>query len=291
MASIKIGVYAYGMILSHYEAKPILDAMQAGQTAVITSLDLGLTTAELLLTAEGVQLPENQQLSWAQLEEIVANENACYQIIENDIQKVTYFSEELQRAYSLFPTLSAPTMLVSGITMHRIVDCDPHQDTLNKIKAAGKVYGDVLDTTMGLGYTAIQAAKTAASVITIELDPTVVDVCKANPWSQELFTNPRITRKVGHAWDVIEDEFADEQFSLIIHDPPMLNMAGELYSLEFYQELHRILKAKGRLFHYIGNPDSKSGAVVTRGTIKRLKDAGFRRVSTQPRAFGVLAVK
>lgn len=279
------------MILSHYQVKPILAAKQTEQTAVTTSLDLGLTTAELPLTAEGVQLPDGQQLNWAQLEEIMANENSCYQIRNNQIDKVTFFSEALQRAYSLFPTHSAPTMLVSGITMHRIVDCDPHQDTLNKIKAAGKIYGDVLDTTMGLGYTAIQAAKTAASVITIELDPTVVEVCRANPWSQALFSNPRITRKVGHAWDVIEDEFDDEQFSVIIHDPPMLNMAGELYSLEFYEELHRILKPKGRLFHYIGNPDSKSGATVTRGTIKRLKEAGFRRISSQARAFGVLAVK
>ncbi len=151
------------MILSHYQVKPILAAKQTEQTAVTTSLDLGLTTAELPLTAEGVQLPDGQQLNWAQLEEIMANENSCYQIRNNQIDKVTFFSEALQRAYSLFPTHSAPTMLVSGITMHRIVDCDPHQDTLNKIKAAGKIYGDVLDTTMGLGYTAIQAAKTAAS--------------------------------------------------------------------------------------------------------------------------------
>lgn len=279
------------IVLSHYQTKPVLEAHRQGQTAVQTSLDLGLTTAELPLTAAGVQLPDGQQLSWDQLAEISASENTCFQIRDNRAHKINFFSEELQRSYTLFPTRSAPTMLVSGITMHRIVDCDPYQDTVNKIKAAGKVYGDVLDTTMGLGYTAIQAAQTAASVITIELDPTVVEVCRANPWSQELFRNPRITRKVGHAWDVIEDEFAAEQFSVIIHDPPMLNMAGELYAQEFYAELYRVLKPKGRLFHYIGNPDSKSGATVTRGTIKRLHEAGFRRVTPQPKAFGVLATK
>lgn len=279
------------IVLSHYQTKPILEAHRQGQTAVQASLDLGLTTAELPLTAQGVLLPAGQQLTWNQLADINASENACFQIRDNRPHKISFFSEELQRAYTLFPTRSAPTMLVSGITMHRIVDCDPYQDTVNKIKAAGKVYGDVLDTTMGLGYTAIQAAQTAASVITIELDPTVVEVCRANPWSQELFSNPRITRKVGHAWDVSEDEFADEQFSVIIHDPPMLNMAGELYAQEFYAELYRVLKPKGRLFHYIGNPDSKSGATVTRGTIKRLHEAGFRRVTPQPKAFGVLATK
>lgn len=279
------------MILSHYQASPILVAKDHQLEEVTTSLDLGLSEVTLPLTAAGLQLPNGLTLTWAQLEAITADENGCYQLIDGQIEKVNLFSEELQRAYSLFPTLSAPTMLVSGITMHRIVDCDPHQDTLNKIKAAGKIYGDVLDTTMGLGYTAIQAAQTAASVTTIELDPTVVEICRANPWSHQLFTNDKITRKIGHAWDVIEDEFEDGRFSVILHDPPMFNMAGELYSQEFYAELHRILKPKGRLFHYIGNPDSKSGATVTRGTIKRLHDAGFRKVSPRPRAFGVLAVK
>ena len=62
-----------------------------------------------------------------------------------------------------------------------------------------------------------------------------------------------------------------------------------LYSAEFYRQLWRILKAKGRLFHYIGDPNSKSGRNVTRGAVKRLKEAGFRRVSARPHAFGVLA--
>lgn len=279
------------MVLSHVQARPLWAAYQAGESTVSLSLDLNRTHLLCALTAEGVLLPTEAILPWDAVQEIVATENACFELLADGPRKINLFSEELQRAYTLFPTASAPTMLVSGITMHRIVDSDPHQDTLNKIKAVGKVNGAVLDTTMGLGYTAIAAAATAAHVTTIELDPTVVEICRANPWSQELFTNPTITRMVGHAWDVIEDNFADGQFNVVVHDPPMLNMAGELYARDFYKELYRVLKSNGRLFHYIGNPQSKSGATTTRGTMQRLHEAGFRRVEPRPQAFGVLAVK
>jgi predicted methyltransferase len=55
--------------------------------------------------------------------------------------------------------------------------------------------------------------------------------------------------------------------------------------------LWRILSASGRLFHYVGNPDSKSGANVTRGVVKRLQEAGFHRIVPKPTAFGLLAFK
>ncbi|MCP5098806.1 MAG: methyltransferase, partial [Chloroflexi bacterium] len=191
---------------------------------------------------------------------------------------------------SLMPTESAPTMLISGITMHRIKHTNPHLDTLEKIKAAKPVVGNVLDTTMGLGYTAIAAAKTADHVTTIELDPTVVEVCRANPWSQGLFDNPKIMRHIGDSFDVVET-LADASFSRVIHDPPMFKLAGHLYSTDFYRELVRVLKGNGRLFHYIGNPKSKSGSSVTRSVVRRLKEAGFRRIKPAPRAFGVVAYK
>ncbi|MEM9775844.1 MAG: spermine synthase [Chloroflexota bacterium] len=280
-------------VLSHYQVRPLLvHQTTAADLEVELSFDLGITTITARISAKGLYFPDYAPITWASLQHIADEENSVFELFDDgEIQKVSRFSEELQRSYSLFPTLSAPTMLVSGITMHRIVNCDPYQDTLNKIKAfGGPPTGRVLDTTMGLGYTAIQAARTAASVTTIELDPAVVEICKLNPWSQGLFEKENITRHVGHSWDVIE-EFADGSFSAIVHDPPMFNMAGELYSLDFYKELYRLLGHKGRLFHYIGNPKSKSGSTVTRGTIKRLKQAGFKRVSGREQAFGVLATK
>jgi predicted methyltransferase len=64
--------------------------------------------------------------------------------------------------------------------------------------------GQVLDTATGLGYTAIEAAKTAAHVTTIELDPTALEVARCNPWSQALFDNPKIMQRIGDSFDVAE---------------------------------------------------------------------------------------
>ncbi len=279
-------------VLSHIQVRPLLE--QAGDTPAETllSLDLGLSQTPVDLLPDGILLPDGRRLAWSALRTVVENENSCYRFDDDgEPRRLAFFSEVTDRAYSLFPTQSAPTMLVSGITMHRIVDCDPWTDTSNKIQALGRPpAGRVLDTCMGLGYTAIQAAATAASVLTCELDPVVESVCRANPWSRRLFENSHIERWIGHVWDILETLEA-ESFSTIIHDPPMFNMAGELYSRDFYQELYRVLGYRGRLFHYIGNPESRSGATVTRGVVRRRGDAGFKRVSFQPRAFGVLAIK
>jgi predicted methyltransferase len=45
------------------------------------------------------------------------------------------------------------------------------------------------------------------------------------------------------------------------------------------------------VFHYVGDPESKSGANVTHGVMRRLGEAGFTRVKRRPQAFGVLALK
>ena len=181
-------------------------------------------------------------------------------------------------------------MLISGIPMHRIKNTEPYADTLSKIKAIAPVEGQTLDTTMGLGYTAIQAARTADHVTTIELDPAVTEICRLNPWSQDLFDNPKITRLIGDAFDLIA-EFGDGSFARILHDPPMFSLAGHLYSAEFYSQLLRVLRPSGRLFHYVGDPDSRSGRNITRGVMRRLTESGFRRVKPYPRAFGVVAYK
>jgi predicted methyltransferase len=71
----------------------------------------------------------------------------------------------------------------------------------------------------------------------------------------------------------------------------MFNMAGELYSTSFYRQMLRVLRPTGRLYHYIGNPTSKSGRSVTRGAMRRLHEAGFRRIKRYPAAFGLIAYK
>ncbi len=278
------------IVLSHFQAQQILDARKNGQPAVKVSLDLNLTESEVRLQPEAVLFPAGESLAWASLEEISGNEVACYTVEDRAAKAIKSFSESSGRVYGLMPTASAPTMLVSGIPMHRIKDTNPHQDTLNKIKAIAPLKGDVLDTTTGLGYTAIEAAKTARRVVTIEIDPAAQEIARLNPWSQALFGNPKITQLIGDAFDEIEN-FETESFSAIIHDPPMFSLAGDLYSLAFYQQAFHVLKHHGKMFHYIGDPESKSGARVTAGVIRRLQDAGFKRVTRAPRAFGVVAYK
>ncbi len=276
--------------LSHFQANQLLQAKASGADSCPVSLDLNLTQTAVPLTPDHLTLPDNQTLTWPQIAEIAGSELACYRVENGDIAKIQIFSEAFNRFYSLMPTGGAPTMLISGIPMHRIKNSDPHRDTLSKIKAIAPIAGPLLDTTMGLGYTAIEAAKTAVHVTAIELDPAVVEICRQNPWSQALFTAPNITRLTGDAFDRVE-QFADGQFARILHDPPTFSLAGHLYSTEFYRQLYRILQGNGRLFHYIGNPKSKSGAGVTRGVVRRLQEAGFRRVKPRPQAFGVVAMK
>ena len=278
------------IVLSHRQIEPLLNARLAGEGTVSTSLDLGLTRAEVSLRAGRVEFPDGQWLSWESLEEIGESETGCFLVEGHEAVKIQRFSEFLGRAYGLMPTDRSPTLLVSGIPMHRIKGTDPQRDTLTKIRAVAPVTGRVLDTCTGLGYTAIEAAKTAEQVVTIELDPTVLEVARLNPWSRALFEDPRIEQIVADSFDAVQD-FEDCSFSRIIHDPPWFSLAGELYSGEFYRQLHRVMGRKGRLFHYIGDLSSRSGRNVVKGVARRLQEAGFSRVVRKPGAFGVVAFK
>ena len=228
-------------------------------------------------------------LTFQQIHTINNDENGCFLLHDDDLQKVEAFSDFTNRYYSLMPTPTAPTLLISGIPMHRIKDTDPVRDTEQKIKALGKPYGTILDTATGLGYTAIGAARTASRVLTIELDPAVIRICRVNPWSGELFDNPNISMLIGDTYD-LANIFKDETFNAIIHDPPTFNLGGHLYSQSLYQVFYRILKSNGRVFHYIGNPDSRSGATTGRGVVDRLRQSGFTVTPKAP-AYGVLGKK
>jgi predicted methyltransferase len=276
------------VILSRYQAKPLLDT-RAGVESPTVSLDLGVSEVEVLLEDEGIRLPGGSLLPWAVAEEIAESDGGCFVIEGGEARKVQVFSEETGRTYGLWATHGAPTMLVSGIPMHRIKGTDPIADTRAKIRAASPVRGRVLDTCTGLGYTAIEAAKTAGEVVTIELDPAALEVARMNPWSRGLFEDPKIRRLTGDAFDVI-DSLEEASFDVVIHDPPMFSLAGDLYSLEFYQKLKRVTRPRARLFHYIGDPESKMSGNVTRGVVRRLEEAGFKSIRRRPEAFGVSCV-
>ncbi len=274
------------MVLSHIQARALLAARAAGATSSEATPDLGLTRTQVGLDEVGVAWG-GVLTSWETLERIVRDENGVFVVEDGGARKVQAYSDLTDRAVSLYPTAGAPTMLVAGFPMHRIKDTDPWRDTQAKIKASAPT-GRVLDTCTGLGYTAILAAEIAEHVTTVELDPACQEVARANPWSARLFDHPRITQLIGDIGELIAT-LPEAGFNRIIHDPPTFSLAGELYSGEFYRACWRVLRPGGRLFHYIGDPESRSGAQVTRGVVRRLQEAGFARVQPAPAAFGVTA--
>ena len=229
------------IILSHFQTRPLLEMCKAGATTAETSLDLGMTSANVTLTTEGVLFPDGERLSWPEIEKISKSDVNCYTVDEQGIQSIQTFSSMTNRPCSLMPTQGAPSMLIAGFVMHRIKDIDPWQHAQRMIAPLAPVSGPVLDTTTGLGYTAILAARNAEAVTTIELDPGAQRMARLNPWSQELFTNPKITQMMGDAREVVPD-FASESFTRIVHDPPTFSLAGDLYSGAFYRELYRLLE-------------------------------------------------
>lgn len=277
-------------VLSYIQTRPLVEARGCGREVLEVSPDLGLSWIEARLTGEGVCLASGEALTWDEVEEISRSEVTCYAIGAEGIQPVQTFSEVTGRVCSLLPTPGAPGLLLSGFVMHRIKEIDPWQHAQRMLAALAPVNGAFLDTTTGLGYTAILAARRAASVTTIELDPGVETIARLNPWSRELFANPSITRLMGDASEIVPT-LPDGQFERIMHDPPALKLAGDLYSGAFYRELHRVLKRGGRLFHYIGDPQSKAGGSVTRGVLRRLQEAGFARIVPRAQAYGVVAYK
>jgi predicted methyltransferase len=278
------------IVLSYFQARILLDARAAGAASLECSPDLNLTRQPVQLTADGARFPASDPIPWPLVEMVAENPNSCFRVENGQVHPVRVLSELYERVYSLYPTERAPTMLVSGIPMHRIKGTDPWRDSRAKIKALGKLRGCILDTATGLGYTAILAARSAEQVTSIELDPAAREIACANPWSQEMFERENLSLMLGDSFELIAG-LEMGAFSAILHDPPTFGLAGDLYSLDFYRQAYRVLGKRGRMFHYIGNPESRSGAGVTRGVVQRLGQAGFRKVVHKPGAFGVTAYK
>jgi hypothetical protein len=276
------------IILSHFQANELLAARQADEKAATVSADLGISSTSVTLGTDGVHFVSGELVDWTSIGRIARDENGCFLADAQGCRKLVGYSESTSRSYSLFPTARAPALLLAGVTMHRIKGIDPVEDTARKLRTIWPITGPVLDTATGLGYTAIAAARTGQHVTTIELDPEVLHLARLNPWSRELFDNPKIEQRVGDSSELV-GTLADCSFDRIIHDPPMISLAGDLYSTNFYDMLLRVLRPGGRLFHYIGDPDSPGGRNTTQGVLRRLQAVGFKRVTQRPEAFGVVA--
>lgn len=271
------------------QARALLAARQDHAVSCDTTADLGCSAAPARLDDVGVMFAEGQSATWAALERIADDDNGCYEVVGDEIARIQQMSEWSGRLASLYPTAGPPALLLSGTLMHRIKGIHPGQDTERKLEPLGRLTGTrMLDTATGLGYTAIEAARSGARVTTVEWDPAVVQVQRRNPWSSRLFDCDAIERHEGDVTEVIKT-FDAAAFDRILHDPPVFELAGDLYGGAFYRQLHRVLARGGRLFHYVGNLDSPSGRRVSRGAARRLQEAGFQQVQMLPGAFGISA--
>ncbi len=193
-----------------------------------------------------------------------------------------------QALIKLVPTRwGPPTFEIDGIKMLPTQQVCPYADAQRKVGLIEPQGKRVLDTCGGLGYFAAWClALSCTRVVSYEKNETVLWLRTLNPWSPPL----------GGALELVHGDIAlavagmaEASFDAILHDPPRFGIAGELYSRVFYDELARVLRRRGQLFHYTGSPNRlTSGRDVPQEVSVRLQKAGF---STRLEGDGILAVR
>ncbi|MFZ1909085.1 MAG: hypothetical protein WAU52_08410 [Burkholderiales bacterium] len=269
-----------GPLLTRKVHATLQAAARAGAPTVECSLDLerSSTTVELGVagwTWQGQRFPYLQ----------ACKDRTVYHWVDESFQPVARFTTSLVK---LVPTeWGPPTFEIDGIKMLPTAHGSPWADAEHKvglIQPRGKA---ILDTCGGLGYFAAWCLLgQAKQVHSYEKTADVIWLRSLNPWSPETgggltLTHGDIAVQIG--------TLASDSVDAILHDPPRFGTAGELYSQAFYDQLARVLKRKGRLFHYTGAPNKlTSGRDVPSEVAKRLRHAGFVAELTGD---GVLAVK
>ncbi|MEM0147671.1 MAG: hypothetical protein QW139_01490, partial [Candidatus Micrarchaeaceae archaeon] len=244
-------------------------------------------------TNGSVIFPDGQVIPLDTLERVVKRRkfNDCFLVDHNSLLHLYVF--ENYRTYKLYePHMDwPPTLQINGGSlMHTVSVSKPTDEAKNKVDTLGRISGNILDCCFGLGYTAIELIKRGAdSVDTFELSEGVIEIAKANPWSNEAFQEKRITLKNK---DIVEaiTKIDDNYYNSILHDPPNVKIEGNLYSKSFYGQLYRVLKRGGTLYHFVGGGRSDLEYKVNyiKGVMERLSDVGFK-VHKSYR--GVLAIK
>jgi predicted methyltransferase len=258
----------------------LTSAARAGLSEVECSVDLGRTTSMVALGAETWRLSGS---AFPYLHE--CRPRTIYHWTGEDFEPVSRYSSSLVK---LVPTeWGPPTFEIDGIKMLPTAQVSPYEDARRKvelIRPAGKV---VLDTCGGLGYFAAWCLQgQAARVLSYEKNPDVIWLRGLNPWSPP--PGGALTLTQGDVAVEIA-RLPDDSVDAVLHDPPRFGTAGELYSQAFYDQLWRVLRRRGRLFHYTGTPNRlTSGRDVPNEVARRLRHAGF---DAELSGDGVLAVK
>lgn len=277
--------------------KQTADMIAAAKDEATVSLDLGRTRTAIKINRNIVDIGD-QKIPKDLFKNL--KEHFLYALEDNQVKRIAFFAEDTQTYYKLVPPTTHrlqptthqdwPTFTLSSTPMHRSTHISPKEDTKRKIKLVSPIKGNVLDTCCGSGYTAIVAAKYADEVHTFEKDDHVLRLAEYNPYSQELFTNKKIHL---HEQDITEGikNFKNNTFDRAIHDPPTFKRAPELYHPDLYEELYRVMKPNGILYHYAPLPDKTKGRQFYLLILKKLKKTGFRDVQYNEGASGIRATK
>lgn len=273
-------------LLTYLELDAIVNAANQGQKAVEISTSLGKWSPKLARIDARFAEIDGEPFEFSRVK---YDQKSVYRLEMGTLKKVQFFSEETNKLYKLLPTVPLPTLSISGVNMHRLVEGGPTADNQRRMRHFHPLANcRVLDTCMGLGYTTIEAAKQCKSVTVFEIDPNVIQLARINPHSWDAFHQDNIHLTIGDVCQGIED-LETASFDRIIHDPPRFSLAGDLYSGHFYEQLYRVLRPRGILFHYTGAPGSKKrGRDFCGEVIKRLKAVGFRSVARAPEVLGVV---
>ena len=255
-------------------------ARRAGGPKVECSLDLDRSTTTVEVNDAGWTW-EGREYLWLD----TCKDRTIYYWTGETFEPVSRFTNSLIK---LVPTQwGTPTFEIDGIKMLVSAQVSPWADAERKvglIQPRGKV---VLDTCGGLGYFAEWCLQgQAAKILSFEKNPDVIWLRSLNPWSPQ--SDLRLSLTQG---DIAEQIVTMPAASVdaILHDPPRFGIAGELYSQVFYDHLARVIRRKGKLFHYTGTPNKlTSGRDVPNEVARRLASAGF---ATVMEGDGVVAVR
>lgn len=252
-----------------------IECLQRALKEYRITLDLGLSWVRCEVSGNYLYLDE-LYIDLSSIDNL--RDNRTIYILEDGVFKpVEFWGGE--HFYKLTSTRydAAPTLEIDGIHMHRVSGISPWDDAKLKVRYLAIRRGmNVLDIGTGLGYTAIWCRRMGATVYTVEKDPWVLRAASLNPWSRFL-EDSNINIIFLDACEFVRI-LPDLSFHRILHDPPRFSLAGELYSLEFYRELYRLLKPGGILLHYTGRPGIIQGRRIVAGIARRLRRVGFENV-------------
>ena len=274
-------------ILTKKEATVLAGSQKRGFGMV--SVDLGKSKTRVEVTEKGA-LIDGQLISIKELSK--TKENTCYVAQEGELKAVELFSQSTNLYYKLVPTQDWPTVMLSSVPMHRFKTITPKKSAQIMVNELGAVKGVALDTCCGLGYTATLVANQVGceKVHTFERDENVLTIAGYNPWSQGVFTNPKVIlhkENVAHGIKELESN----SFDCVIHDPPTVSFSPQLYEAPFYAQLLRVMKSGAKLYHYCPTPGKTKGNEFWPGVKRKLEELGFVGVEFHKKASGIVANK